>query len=1254
MPTTRCPSAEQLEWLLEDRLDGPARQAVEAHVGGCLPCQQALEHLTEEPSGDPVSVSIRSLSASAVAAPPPPASEPFLTRLKQCPPPVSGAPGAEPPNGSSSGPAALPAVPGYEILSVLGRGGMGVVYKARQVGLNRLVALKMILAGSHVGPKGLARFLAEAEAVARLRHAHIVQIYDMGEAAGSPYFALEYVEGGSLARRLRGDPQPVEPSVRLVETLARAIHYAHENGIVHRDLKPSNILLAACGLAGAPAKPQAAELVPKISDFGLAKRLDSSSNGTQTGEVVGTPSYMAPEQAGGKAGEVGPATDVWALGAILYELVTGRPPFKGATPLDTLVQVAQEEPARPRRLRPDLPRDLEIICLKCLQKEPARRYVSAEDLADDLRRFRQGKPIEARPAGQVERAVKWVRRHPLTASLLAAIALVTLLGFVGVTSQWREAERLRDVAVEERRIARAALYYSRIAQSQLQWRVNDVPGSRYSLEKCVPLPGQEDRRGWEWYYLRGLFHTDLMTLRHRHGGAGGAVAYRPDGRWIASVVGGHPADREDSAGEVRIWDAATGQPVRALAAPGTAHRLAFSPDGLRLALAGTDGSVLVWDPAAGREMLRKRMHAEAAMAVTFSPDGRHVASAGWDGLVKIADSATGQVLHELKGHAGRVQAVAYHPGGRLLASAGWDTTVRVWDVRTGKPVQQLQGHLGPVYAVAFSPYGRLLATAGSNGNLKIWDVQDWRVVQSVTSSSGALLGVAFSPDGRSLAYGGGDGTVRIWDVEHGVERFIFRGHTAAVESVQFSPDGLRLVSASPAEAAAVKVWDLTRHPEYGTFARTRGRWQEPVKVRDLTRRPEPEAPEQSGPDVEALGFDPRSNRLLSVTVGGTLQSWDAATGVLVGQHTVPMCKELVSPAVLAAFSPTGESLAARSRGDAKVVKVWGAADGAERAALQGHTLPVFCVRFSPDGARIVTCACDPKDFAGPHEVKIWAASDGKPLASLDGRGHLYAAAVSPDGRWLALGRHDGAVTLVDWAKPRRTTRLAAHRGPVGALAFSPVPLEAPAGDGARGNHWLLASAGVEDRKVQLWDVTPQRAAPRVSAVTRQPIKAPQLVCDLAFSPDGKRLAGVTRDVAKMWDAATGHEVLTLRGAPQRHWDPAFNPRVLFSPDGKRLAVTNWDETISVWEADAPADEAAGARQQASRRWAAEARAAFWHLQEAEECLEHNNRPAALFHLGRLGDAELPAPLQARKERLVRQMNAPAPDRGADPPGLRTR
>jgi serine/threonine-protein kinase len=311
-------------------------------------------------------------------------------------------------------------VPGYEILGELGRGGMGVVYQARQTKLNRVVALKMILAGAHAGEGDRRRFLAEAEAVARLQHPNVVQIHEVTEHNGLPCFSLEFCPGGSLAARLAGTPLPPAEAARLVEGLARAVQAAHEAGIVHRDLKPANVLLTADG-------------TPKITDFGLAKQLDQAGR-TGSGAVVGTPSYMAPEQAAGKGKEVGPAADVWALGAILYECLTGRPPFRAATLAETLLQVLSEEPVPPGRLLPKLPRDLETICLKCLQKEQRKRYATADALAEDLRRFQAGEPIRARPVGRLERGWKWARRNPAVAGLAAAVGAALLLVVVALSA----------------------------------------------------------------------------------------------------------------------------------------------------------------------------------------------------------------------------------------------------------------------------------------------------------------------------------------------------------------------------------------------------------------------------------------------------------------------------------------------------------------------------------------------------------------------------------------------------------------------------------------------------------------------------------------------------------------------------------------------------------------------------------------------------------------------------------------------------
>jgi serine/threonine protein kinase/DNA-binding SARP family transcriptional activator len=339
----------------------------------------------------------------------------------------------------------FPVVPGYEILGVLGRGGMGIVYQARHCRLQRLVALKMILAGGHAGPQELLRFRTEAEAVARLQHPNMVQIYEVGEQQGLPYCALEFVDGGSLARKLAGTPLPPRQAAQMLATLAEAMHVGHERGIIHRDLKPDNVLLTAGG-------------TPKVTDFGLAKRLDAGAHQTASGAVIGTPSYMAPEQARGRGKEVGPAADIYALGAILYETLTGRPPFKAATPMETMWQVIHEEPVPPRRFQPSLQADLETICLKCLHKEPAQRYASAAALAHDLKRFLNGEPIDARPSTRWTQTVKWARRKPAAAALVgvSALALLILLGVVvGFNLSLRDAlkatEEQRDLAEKRQR-----------------------------------------------------------------------------------------------------------------------------------------------------------------------------------------------------------------------------------------------------------------------------------------------------------------------------------------------------------------------------------------------------------------------------------------------------------------------------------------------------------------------------------------------------------------------------------------------------------------------------------------------------------------------------------------------------------------------------------------------------------------------------------------------------------------------------------
>ena len=391
----------------------------------------------------------------------------------------------------------LPVVPGYEIIEEIGRGGMGVVYQARQLGLNRTVALKMVLTGLQAGPKDLARFRAEAAALARLQHPNIVQIYDVGEAAGRPYFVLEFVAGGSLAQHLHGTPQPVRPAAQLVETLARAVHAAHANGVIHRDLKPANILLRDESDGGrgefddlSPLASRLPSLVPKITDFGLAKCVDGGESPdlrgpTVTGELLGTPNYMAPEQAMVPRQPVGPAADVYALGAILYELLTGRPPFTGETPLATVLQVLHNEPVSVTSLQPNVPRDLETICLKCLHKEPRQRYGSALELAEDVQRFLRDEPIRARPVRAVEKLRRWVRRHPSPAGLLAAGLLAPVVALITLSllsARLVRSTALESAAQQAELLEEATKEYSR--------NVQRVEKANFTVNKTVPpTPG---------------------------------------------------------------------------------------------------------------------------------------------------------------------------------------------------------------------------------------------------------------------------------------------------------------------------------------------------------------------------------------------------------------------------------------------------------------------------------------------------------------------------------------------------------------------------------------------------------------------------------------------------------------------------------------------------------------------------------------------------------------------------------------------
>jgi WD40 repeat protein len=1039
-------------------------------------------------------------------------------------PPAGANVGANPGNPS--------AIAGYEILGILGRGGVGVVYHARQLALKREVALKMIRTGEDAGPDERARFRTEAEAVARLQHPNIVQVHEIGEHQGRPFLCLEFVGGGSLAARLGGQPLPPQQAAVLTQTLARALAAAHRAGVVHRDLKPANVLLTEDGR-------------PKVADFGLAKLQDQDRGQTRTGAVLGTPSYMAPEQAAGRVHDVGPRTDVYALGAILYELLTGRPPFRAATTLDTLEQVRSQEPVPPRRFQPQVPRDLDTVCLKCLEKDPGRRYGSAEALAEDLDRFRAGTPVQARPLGTPGRVAKWARRRPAVAGLLGLVVFVAGLGFGGIAWQLQETRsaladvRLaRDAEADQKEKATAAgqqaaekavseekarkklertVYFQTIALADRQWLTNQVAQADDLLNQCHP-----SFRQWEWRYLKRLCHGEILTIPGCIG-----VAYCPTGKRLATIT-------NDAYGywAAHLHDAATGQHlVTFLGHTANLLYLTFSPDGNLLASASEDQTVRLWDTATGKEIRAFKGHSDGVTCVAFSPDGKRLTSCSRDKTVRVWETATGKNLFTMKGHTTWVMSVAFSPDGKRLASGSWDETLRVWDAGTGQAASVLKGHTSGVLGVAFDPDGRRVASVGGDGTLRVWDVATRQPVLTLYGHAGRVRGVAFSPDGRRLASAGDDQTVRVWDAASGKAGAILRGHRGPVGTVCFSPDGQRIASGSLTEGtgqASVKVWHawgqegsltLTNHRNY----------------------------------VREVAFSPDGQHLASASDDGTVKVWDAATGQEVrsfaGHRERVLCL---------AYSPDGKSIAsagasydfAKKEWFGSEIEIWDVATGRRRASFPAHGRPIESVYgpykgpinslgFHPDGKRLASAGAD-------GTVKVWDPTTGRELLTLSQENQLPVCefAFSPDGHRLALAMADHAkgskLSICDAASGKERVSCHGLGSLIYCVAFSP--------DGK----WI--ASGSLDQTAKIWDA----ATGKELATCRGHADA---VVSVAFAADGKRLITSSYDqTVKLWDPLTGEEVLTLRG----HSGEVVGVRL--SPDGQRIASASYDATVRVWDA----------------------------------------------------------------------------------------
>jgi WD40 repeat protein len=984
-------------------------------------------------------------------------------------------------------PAPVPLPPGlllgdYELIARLAQGGMGVVYKARQVSLNRIVALKTIKAGAFASERELRLFQGEAEAIAALDHPGIVPILDVGAHGGVRFYSMKLIEGQDLhacRNRFRNQPRAIAD---LVARIAEAIHHAHLRGVLHRDLKPANILIDA-------------QNQPHVVDWGLAKRFELGVTGSlsSTTSVAGTPSYMAPEQAQGRHEAVTTVTDVYGLGTILYALLTGQPPFHAETTLQTLREVIDEEPKRPRTVDPRIDPDLETICLKCLEKDPTKRYASSRDLADDLNRWLNGQPILARPVSRAERISKWVRRHPAVSGLIVLVHAVGLLGLGGILWQWGLAVAARNEALRSEDNALRQAYVAKLNLAGRDWTDANIGHVRRLLESTVPKPGKADLRGFEWYYLKRLTSLDTLTLTG-HTRDVTSVACSRDGTRLASAS-------EDKT--IRIWDAQTGQVIRLIKElPATPYCVAFHPAGTQLASGDSAGRVILWDFATGQMLRTWKQQNKSIAEVAFSPDAKLVAAIRTDGSVQMWDAATGQDFRSFQADPKEAGGLKFSPDRKALATCGADATAKLWDLATGQLIRSFKGHLKTVTDVAFSPDGKTLATIGLDQTLRLWNTATGQNLWTVAAHRRDGLGLAFSPDGATLATVGFGQTLTIWDPATGQEIRALRGHAGAIFQVAFLPDGTRVIT--PSRDGTVKIWDPKRDQEFQT-------------LHDHVRY------------ISSVKFSPDGSYLASAGTDRVVKFWDPASGKVIRALTGHT--DVVNAI---AFSPDGRRVASVS--DDRVVKVWDVATGKVLHSLEGHTDHVFVLAYHRDGHVLATAGKD-------QTVKLWDPETGRLLRTL--RGHfdeVWAVVFSPDGKLLASGSRDRTIRIWDAATGEESRTLKGHSQGALALAFHPdgkrlaagsfdpvIELwDAPSGKliqeipGHLEGIWTLAfspdgsrlvSAG-GDQTIRLWDVTLGQETFALRGHSGG-------VTAVAFSPDGKRLASTGEDsTIKLWDATS--------------------------------------------------------------------------------------------------------------------------------------